>query len=100
MCIFPAGDHAQEFSASFKLVFSEHYNACRCIFNICIGGHEVIYFEKAVEFPGGLVVKVSSVVSAIAWVQSLARELLHAVGMAKKKKQQQQQQQTKQEEDN
>ena len=44
----------------------------------------------ALEFPGGLVVKGSGVVTAVAWaaavarVRSLARELLHAAGVAKK----------------
>ena len=36
------------------------------------------------EFPGGLAVKGSSVVTAVAKVPSLAWELPHAVGMAKK----------------
>ena len=36
------------------------------------------------ELPGGLAVKGSGVVTAVAQVQSLAQELLHAVGVAKK----------------
>ena len=42
--------------------------------------------EKMIEleFPDGLVVKKSDVVTAVAWVRSLARELQHAVGMVKK----------------
>ena len=44
------------------------------------------------EFPGSLVVKGSSVITAMAWVASMARvlsltqELLHAVGMARGQK--------------
>ena len=38
------------------------------------------------EFPGGLVVKGYSVVTAVVWVRPLAWELLHAMGAAKKKK--------------
>lgn len=44
--------------------------------------------EKMIEleFPDGLVVKKSDVVTTVAWVRSLARELQHAVGMVKKPK--------------
>ena len=42
------------------------------------------YEEK--EFPGGSVGYGPSIVTAVAWVQSLAMELPHAVRMAKKKK--------------
>ena len=38
------------------------------------------------EFPGGLVVKGSSVVIAESWVRSLAWKLLDALDAAKKKK--------------
>ena len=47
---------------------------------------------RVLEFPGGLAMKGSSIFTAVAqvtaevWVQSLAWELLHAVGVAKKKK--------------
>ena len=37
-------------------------------------------------FSGGPAIKGSSVVTAVAWVQSLARELPHAKGAAKEKK--------------
>ena len=40
------------------------------------------------EFPGGLVVK-DSVVTDVAWVWSLAQEIPHTVGVAKKKKKKQ-----------
>ena len=38
------------------------------------------------EFPGGLVVKDSSIVTAVVWVRSLAQELLYAAGVSKKNK--------------
>ena len=38
------------------------------------------------EFPGGLAVKGSSVVTAVVQVQSLGQELPHATGTTKKKK--------------
>ena len=38
------------------------------------------------EFPGGLVSEGSGVVTAVRQVQSLARELMHVLGAAKKKK--------------
>ena len=40
------------------------------------------------EFPGGVAVKAQGlgIVTAVAKVQSLAQELLHAMGVAKKKK--------------
>ena len=38
------------------------------------------------EFPGGLAVKDSALATAVAQVQSLARELLHATSVAKKRK--------------
>ena len=42
-------------------------------------------FNKLLEeFPGGLVVKGSGIVIAMVWVQCLAKELLHAMGTAKK----------------
>ena len=37
------------------------------------------------EFPGGSGGYGSSIVTAVVWVQSLARELLHATGRAKRK---------------
>ena len=39
------------------------------------------------EFPGGLVVKESSIVTPLMWDRSLTQELLHAMSVAKKKKQ-------------
>ena len=36
------------------------------------------------EFPGGLLFEDPRVVTAVVWIQSLAQEHLHAVGMAKK----------------
>lgn len=41
---------------------------------------------KIHRVPGGLVVKGSDVVTAVAWVQYLAQELPHAVDAAKQKK--------------
>ena len=43
--------------------------------------------KKAWEFPGGLGIKGSNVVTAVMRVRSLVQELLHAIGKAKKKKQ-------------
>ena len=40
--------------------------------------------KKKTEFPAGLVVKGSGLVTAVAQVRSLAQELSHAVGVAKK----------------
>ena len=37
------------------------------------------------EFPGGLVVKESSIVTPLMWDRSLTQELLHAMSVAKKK---------------
>ena len=47
---------------------------------------EFSYVNMVLEFPGGLAVKDSAVVTAVVWVQSLAWELPHAMGSAKKKK--------------
>ena len=47
---------------------------------------EFSYVNMVLEFPGGLAVKDSAVVTAVVWVQPLAWELPHAMGSAKKKK--------------
>ena len=44
-----------------------------------------LYPKELMGFPSGLMVKDSAVITAVAWVQSLAQELLHAEGVAKKK---------------
>ena len=58
-----------------------HFTGC-WLYNIII--------EKVQEFPGGLVVKdmACGIVTAVAWIWSLAWEFLHALGTAKTNKQQ------------
>lgn len=46
---------------------------------------EIAFKDGKKEFPGGLAVKGSDVVTAVAQVRALAQELLHAKGMAKNK---------------
>ena len=44
-----------------------------------------VFYNVLTEVPGGLVVKGSGVVTAVAWVRSLAWELTHAMDVAENK---------------
>lgn len=49
-----------------------------------LGKEKPLYYKVFKEFPGGSAGKGPRIVTAVAWVHTLAQELLHALGRAKK----------------